>query len=113
MRLRRGQSITAGSGYLLVGFDAVLADSRCPKGDTCIWAGDATVRIWVQKPGGPRQQLELHTATAKRRWAATGDGYVLLQVLEPYPIAGQRLDPDGYIATLLLTREQPESDGLR
>ena len=46
---------------LKVGFDSVVADSRCKPGRECFWAGDAEVAVSVTDAGGARSEVRLHS----------------------------------------------------
>ncbi|WP_156422104.1 hypothetical protein [Paucibacter sp. KCTC 42545] len=107
-KLPVGGSAQIGDGILRVGVDAVLNDSRCPKGEQCVWAGDATVRVWLQQASGPRQALDL------RLMANTGPtpqalGYqIRLLRLEPEAVSGKAIAPGDYLATLELKSAEAE-----
>jgi hypothetical protein len=47
-QLNVGESVQIEAEALQIGFEDVSGDSRCPKGEQCIWEGDATVRVWLQ-----------------------------------------------------------------
>ena len=98
--LRPGQVALAADGGLRFGFEAVTSDSRCPKNVQCVWAGDATVRIWVQRGAGAREVRDLHVATGSTR--EPPDPGVRLVRLDPVPFAGKTLEPRDYVATLAL-----------
>jgi hypothetical protein len=88
---------------MLLPFEAVGGDSRCPVDVRCVWEGDAAVRVTVSGRDG-RTPIELHTAD---RLASPGsfDGYRLyLQSLEPAPRAHVKIEPGEYVAVLLLER---------
>jgi len=102
--LRVGESAQARAGILRVGFEGVTADSRCPKGEHCVWAGDATARIWLQRGSGPAETRDLHTAPGAAQRASAFDHEVQLVRLEPYPSAGQAVAKGDYVATLRLSR---------
>lgn len=89
----------ARGGGMRVGFEAVLSDSRCPKGERCITAGEATVRVWLQSGGGPRipRVLRLDPSGAK----AT-DADVQLLRLDPYPVSGRATAASDYSAVIVL-----------
>lgn len=102
--LRTGESAPTREAALRVGFDGVTADSRCPKGDRCVVAGDATTRVWVQQGSGPREMLDLHAASGAAQ-AMTVPGYELRLVrLDPYPVSGRSIASGNYTATLMLSR---------
>ncbi len=103
-RLKPGQSAQAAGQALRVGFDGVVADSRCPKGEQCVWAGDATVKVWLQQGSGPKQTRELHVAPGAAQ-TATALGHELRVVsLDPYPVTGKTIANADYVATLMLNR---------
>lgn len=102
--LRTGDSAQAADGVLRIGFEGVTADSRCPKGEQCVWAGDATVRIWLQRGSGPREVRELHAAMGIAKATNALDPDVRLVRLDPYPITGKVPGKQDYVATLLLMR---------
>lgn len=88
-----GQSAVVDTLALEVGFDAVTADSRCARGDTCVWEGDAVVRLRLQPRDSPPESFELHT-TANGQRSATFDGYAIsLVALDPIPVSGQAISP--------------------
>ena len=43
-----------------IGFEAVHADSRCPKGEACVWEGDAIVLITVRSAAGRWKNANSH-----------------------------------------------------
>ena len=103
--LRVGESARTDDGALVIGFEGVTADSRCPKGERCVWAGDATVRVWLQQAGGPRLTRELHTApNAPHAENAPSHGLRLVR-LDPLPITGKAIVQGDYVATLARDRD--------
>jgi hypothetical protein len=100
--LKAGGSATVDGGGLRVGFDAVTADSRCAKGEQCIRAGDATVRVWLQPAAGPKWVRDLRTSPAAAQAVRAGDHELRLLRLDPHPISGKALAKGDYSATLIL-----------
>jgi hypothetical protein len=101
--LRAGESAAVESEKLEVRFDEVVSDSRCPKGVQCIVAGDATVRITVQKSSA-RSSHELHTSERAGQEASVDGLTIRLLGLDPYPVEGKVIDRRDYVATLEITR---------
>lgn len=102
--LKVGESAQIEAEALQIGFEDVSADSRCPKGERCIWEGDATVRVWLQKAPGPKKTHELHTSS-KERGAVSYLCYgVNLLRLDPYPVSGRVIEQRDYLAMLEVTR---------
>lgn len=106
--LRPGQvAVLAGTG-LRVGFEGVSADSRCPQGEMCVSAGDATVQVWVLEPGKLRQHRALHTATGRPSQLPAGDHNLHLLDLQPAPVSGRAIAPDAYVATFRLVEGEAQ-----
>lgn len=106
-RLRVGQSAGVADGELQVGFDGVVSDSRCAKGEQCIRAGDAVVRVWLQRRNGPRETRELRFPPDATPAARPPDAEIRLVRLEPVPVSGRPIAPGDYVATLALGRPAP------
>lgn len=75
----RGESVRLADADLRVGFDDVLADSRCPQEENiqCVWEGDAVVAVALATTADARAAtVELHT---NRGFATTAehDGYLV------------------------------------
>lgn len=91
--LKAGESSGCGFPDLSVRFDSTLADSRCPKGATCIWAGEVVVGLTVN-------DTRVELAMSPRRPGADsasvhGHVFRLLEVA-PYPEVGKTIEPDAY-----------------
>ena len=82
---------------------AWTADSRCAKGETCIWEGSAAVRLASRALG--RAGVELHTSPGPGLSAAVYEGWsIRLVALEPFPVVGREIAPEEYVATLRVER---------
>lgn len=112
-RLGVGQSTVVDGQALEIGFAGVPQDSRCPKGEACIWEGDATVRIWVQAAAGAKVGRELHTSS-RSPGAADYEGWsIRLVALDPYPVTGRSIAQADYVVTLQVTRGSPTTDEIQ
>ena len=104
IRLQAGQSTRVEAAALDIAFMGVTADSRCGKGETCIWEGSATVQLTVTGAAGTRE-LALHTAAMSGpRAAVYGEWTIGLVALEPLPVSGREIAPDAYVVTLSIGR---------
>jgi hypothetical protein len=101
--LKAGESAHSDQPALQLGFVAVTGDSRCPKGERCVVAGDATVRIWLRQGPGPMQTHELHAAPGAGQALSVGEHELRLLRLEPYAITGRAIAPADYVATFMLS----------
>ena len=80
-----GDSFRVPGRALSIQFVRVVSDSRCPKGVTCIWEGDAVVAVRVIADAVEPETLELHTADVSRREGTAHGVRVHLDRLEPLP----------------------------
>ena len=96
-----GQSVRLASAGFELGFDQVLEDSRCPADVMCVWAGTARLKGWL-RVNGERREIELKTFP---REPLALDGFTIeVQGLEPFPYSNVRIDPRGYVATVVVKR---------
>jgi Zn finger protein HypA/HybF involved in hydrogenase expression len=115
-QLKVGECARIEAEALEIGFEEVSSDSRCPKGEQCIWEGDATVRVWLRKASETRETLELHTSPreqSERSEPSYGSYGVELERLDPYPISGKTIPQEDYQATLQVTRGSTSSAASR
>lgn len=89
---------------LTISFDTIVEDSRCPTGVTCIRAGEAIVRIRIDKRDAPASTYLLHTSSQFGREIVHGDVRVRLEDVEPYPTADRQPRPEEYRVTFSLHR---------
>jgi len=101
-RVGVGQSVRVESADFELGFDEVLEDSRCLADAICVWPGTARLKAWLRVSGEPRREIELKTFP--RAPLATFGYTVEVQALEPFPYSNVRIDPRGYVATLIVKR---------
>ena len=102
--LRIGQSAVISAVNMEVGFEAVTSDSRCGKGEQCVWEGDATVRIWLRIDGGARESRELHTASRMPSAVDFANFSIGLVALHPAAISGRDIESADYVAILRVAR---------
>jgi hypothetical protein len=105
--LKAGESAQTLDGALRIGFDGVTADSRCPKGEQCIRAGDANALVWIQQGAGPKETRELRTAPDAAQSGRVLDHFIRLVRLDPIAVAGKAIAKSEYVATLRLSRDSP------
>jgi hypothetical protein len=97
--LASGESAQLRATTLKVGFEGVTADSRCSRGEQCVWAGDAIVRVWLQQGSAPRRYGELRATPHPAQALHFGAYDLRLVRLDPYPVASQAVAQSAYIAT--------------
>jgi hypothetical protein len=102
--LNVGEFLQLGDNELIVGFEGILSDSRCPEGVWCFWEGDAAADLWIQIPGQEKQDFVLHTYSVFATCIELGPFTVNLQQVAPYPNISEPIDPDAYVVTLVVSR---------
>src|SRR3989442_2310587 len=85
--LALGESLKVRDTGVTVSFEEVVEDSRCPTGVTCIWEGDAAVKISIHTPDTSPSSYTLHTSQRFAREAEHGGYRVVLVAVTPHPAA--------------------------
>ena len=101
--LAPGQSVQ--SGALRVTFTQVDGDSRCPADVTCVWEGDALVKIEVSEQPGDPVARELHTSGSAGASEITYGGFSIQLVrVTPQTHSQQPIPAQDYRVTLKITQ---------
>lgn len=109
IRIGLGETAQVADAGLEITFAEVLSDSRCPRGEACVWEGDAVIRLHL-RAGVEAGEAVLHTASGGPGAAGIAGWHVELIDLQPVPVAGRPAPPDTYTASLVVTRGQaPEA----
>jgi hypothetical protein len=96
--LKLGQQVTVQNEGLTIKFKAVDNDSRCPEGAKCVWVGNAKVAIVVSQT-----DITLNTYSDPKQ--VTYSNYTLRLIsLSPYPKLYQPINPQDYVAKLIVTK---------
>ncbi len=101
--LKAGQTASIRSEKITLTFVAVPEDSRCPKGEQCIVAGNARVLVEVAAGSNAPERIELDLGRGEAE-AVVGGIAVTLLGLEPYPVSGRTIRLEDYLASLSLRR---------
>jgi hypothetical protein len=99
-----GQSVNVPNTGLTVSFQEVVEDSRCPTGVTCIWAGDASVRITIKTQDGSPSSYTLHT-NAQPREVEHANYRVQLASVAPHPSGDAPPRREEYRVALAIERK--------
>jgi hypothetical protein len=95
------------SNDLLIRFNSVLEDSRCPTGAQCAWEGNA--EILLELSGGDLETVHLNTGLQFPR-TEVYNGYVItLEDLKPHPTEGVAVHESDYTAVLSIDLEAEET----
>lgn len=102
VRLPVGKTAIITNEDLSIKFEQVTADSRCPAGAACVWAGEAKCQTTVTLKG-VSSPLVL-TVAGSSESPNVFEGYTFNINLEPYPQVGQTIDKTGYVMVLIVTK---------
>ena len=95
------EKVVPGFGIKIKFLD-VIEDSRCPKGQTCIWAGNAKVQVQVFA-GRRASTFEINSSLSPQ--TATIGGYeIRLESLDPRPDTARRPDKGRYVAVFAVRK---------
>jgi hypothetical protein len=105
-----GQDFTVGVGKsasirdtdLVVRFERVTSDSRCPSDAQCITAGDATVEVSTTAGSAPASRYALHTDGPRE--VVAGPYRLTLVDLKPLPTSARPVNAGDYVLTLRVSR---------
>jgi hypothetical protein len=103
LRLSETAAFKLDDAPLSIRFEAVPEDSRCPVGVTCVWEGDAVVRLTAVK-SADRATPELHTNANFAREQFFAGVRIRLVQLAPVPTAAGPVKPAEYVASIVVER---------
>lgn len=89
-------------------FIKVVTDSRCPKGVSCVWAGEAKVLVAIYKDGEEIEQKEIVFNTSNQYAGALANIFgsdslnITGYTLSPYPEYGKKTKDEDYYIQLAI-----------
>jgi hypothetical protein len=102
--LKAGESVRVAGEKLAVRLEGVTADSRCPEDVECVWAGDATALVRLEKPPEKAETFALHTMPRFGSDAKYHGLVVRLEAVNPRPRTDRTIAPGDYRVTLVVRR---------
>src|SRR5262249_45399476 len=97
------EAMIEGEG-LAVKFVSVLEDGRCPEDVTCVWAGNAKIKVRLSKQNLEPCAVDLKT-TVKPKISSYSNYEINLVALKPSRKSDKDIQQDQYIATLIVTKK--------
>lgn len=88
---------------LTVEFVRVVADSRCPKDTTCVWAGEVTVEVATR--AGSTAAVQQHEIKAGES-ATVGAFQVMVVNVQPEKLTTREIRQEEYRVTLKVEQRQ-------
>lgn len=98
-----GKTASIESESLTIRFVEVIADSRCPEGVECVWAGEAQCLLHLAVAGSPADMVIVQPGGG----ADARDYFIQYRIdfrLEPYPQEGQEIAPTDYRLVMTVTK---------
>ncbi|MCK4661629.1 MAG: hypothetical protein KAT68_02085 [Bacteroidales bacterium] len=110
IELKYGQTVQIIDENILLKFNDVNEESRCPSGSQCIWQGQATVTIEIKN----QEEIEYISLTLRAGNDIINIGEyenysIKLIKVAPYPEAGIEIDYDNYIIKIIINKTQNET----
>jgi hypothetical protein len=99
-----GQTAVINGEDLSLKFERVTTDSRCAKGNTCIWAGEAKCQVQVKHNEVSSSVVFTIPGSSEGTARNFIDGYTASFNLEPYPEAGKQIAESDYALLLKITK---------
>ncbi len=93
--LSTGQSIMIAGENVAIKFVEVISDSRCPRGATCIWAGEASCLIEITNSESTYRKV-LTQPGLSGPFQTDFQEYEITFDLQPYPQVGQETENKDY-----------------
>ncbi|MEX0879167.1 MAG: hypothetical protein WD451_05480 [Thermoanaerobaculia bacterium] len=101
--LKPGQAGRIRGEDLRIRFVSVTQDSRCPKGEQCIVAGNAAIALEISR--GDLEPVSFQLNTSEEPQEVVYEGYAARLVdLAPYPVTGRAINSVDYLATVLVRK---------
>jgi hypothetical protein len=102
--LKVGQVAVFTNENLKIQFESVLGDSRCPKGVTCIWAGEAKCQISIDDKGSSDNFVLTDIGGTDGYSTNYFKNLNLTFKLEPYPEQGKQIGINDYELILTVSK---------
>ena len=99
-----GQEAHVQGTPIVVRFQSVSNDSRCPSDVQCVWAGNAVVGLVLSQGDGPSTEASLNTTLDPQSTKFAGHTIKLVG-LKPAPKSGKPISSGAYVATLAVNPE--------
>lgn len=87
------------SSNVMIAFEKIIQDSRCPKDVTCIWEGDAEVGLALVL-GTAIHRFTLHTNRGFAMDTTIKGKHIRMVSLEPYPVSTSEIKTEDYRVVL-------------
>jgi len=100
-----GESAIVSRHGVVIKFQTVEEDSRCPMDAICIWAGNAVVVLQLKESNRNEQNTKLNTFLDPKI-VGYSDLIIELKGLSPYPQSDVIINPNDYVAKLVVKKKE-------
>jgi len=100
--LRPGQTVSVSEENLKITFDKVTADSRCPTGATCVWAGEVKCSVRITQGGKVSLINFIYPGAGNDYAKLTYKNRLYSFKVTPYPELGKPIPQDKYRLILVI-----------
>jgi hypothetical protein len=97
------EAVIEGEGLAVV-FESVIEDGRCPEDVTCVWSGNAKIKVRLSKQKRTPGVINLNT-DVKPKSSSYLDYEIRLVALKPLPKKDKPVQRNEYKATLIITKK--------
>jgi hypothetical protein len=97
------EAMIEGEGLAVV-FESVLEDGRCPEDVTCVWSGNAKIKVRLSKQKQTPGAINLNT-DVKPKSSSYLYYEIRLVALKPLPKKDKPVQKNEYKATLIITKK--------
>jgi hypothetical protein len=108
--LATGQTAALKEEQLVVRFDEIQEDSRCPRGATCIWQGRVTAVLNVSDSSDSTKIVLTEPGLSDQYGRITYKNYEFISHVQPYPELGKKITSGDYRLLLTIKKVSPGSD---
>ena len=106
-----GQSAVIAGENFSVKFVEVISDSRCPKGATCIWAGEASCLLEITNSESTYRKVLTQSGLSGPSNTNFID-YEITFDIQPYPELGKETNKKDYRLQLVISKKPALSGGI-
>ncbi len=98
-KVKVGEMAGCACKEVAIQFVGVTEDSRCPKNTNCVWAGEIKTSMMIN---GNTHEMKLGADEKGSAKIEAGNYTVQLLEVNPYPEAGQKIEPESYVAKMIV-----------
>ena len=94
--LRIGQAAQIENEQLVIRFNDIKGDSRCPRGVQCFWAGEVSCDVTVTYRGSSSDIILTQSGLTEPPAESRYEDYKFIFSVEPYPEEGKQISTADY-----------------